>query len=240
MQGAITKNLFRYSFWIVLVLHILFLLFITTEIVFLPEGKDHKVPYRVPREQAQHYVPSYVYSGSIKPTLAKTSTEETSPSKTIPTTKKMPSNEKTLAESKYGINKSNAAKQPSILNMSRSVIQNDYASAALNSARAEEPILLIGDPSRIVDPLIKLLGRSLSAHFSYPHIAGVFGVTGRVYVRLVLHPEGYYSDVQIVRSSENEDFNRAALYAINQAPTVVGANKFLKEPKEFLIGFIFD
>ncbi len=240
MQHTITKKLFRYSFWIALVLHILFLLLITTDLVFLPEGKDHKVPYQVPRQQAQHYVPSYVYSGSIKPTLAKNSSQATSPAKLTPPTTKAPSNEKPLPESKYGINKSSAARQPSILSMSRAAIQNDYASAALSNTRAEEPILLIGDPSRIVDPLIKLLGRSLSAHFSYPHIAGVFGVTGRVYVRLVLHPEGYYSDVQIVRSSENEDFNRAALYAINEAPTVVGANKFLKEPKEFLIGFIFD
>src|SRR5438067_1753870 len=105
MQRTITKKIFRYSFWIALILHALFLLFITTDIVFLPPDKNHKVPYQVPREQAQQYIPSYVYTGSIKPAIAKTSSQETPPSKTSPTTIKTPSNEKILAESKYGINK---------------------------------------------------------------------------------------------------------------------------------------
>ena len=69
---------------------------------------------------------------------------------------------------------------------------------------------------------------------------GNFGLRGRVLVSLVLHPEGFYSNVQIVQSSENNDFDNAALYAVNSAPKVIGADHFLDKPKRFIVGFIFD
>jgi len=43
-----------------------------------------------------------------------------------------------------------------------------------------------------------------------------------------------------VQPSEIQDFNAAALYAVNTAPTVVGVNKFLAKPTRFVVGFIFD
>src|SRR5438477_525236 len=78
-----------------------------------------------------------------------------------------------------------------------------------------DPILLIGDDSHPADPLIKLLGRSLSAHFRYPRMAGQLGITGRVVISLTLHPEGYYSDVQMMQSSDSQELDAAALYAVN-------------------------
>jgi TonB family protein len=125
--------------------------------------------------------------------------------------------------------------------MSRSIIQHNQVDAAVsNLNNTEPPILLIGDHHALVDPLIKLLARSLSANFHYPKIEGIFGARGRVLVELVLHPEGYFSDVQIVQSSDIQDFNTAALYAVNMAPTVVGVNKFLPKAKRFVVGFIFE
>ncbi len=225
MRMAMQNKIYKHSFWLVLLLHILILLCISTKIVFWSEENENPyVPKRVPR-----YVPSYFYTGTVNPVSASAQQK----SSTTPI-------EKTVDQSKLGINKSQAAKQPSILTMSRNAIRADFINAALSSSKAEEPILLVGDDSETADPLIKLLGKSLSAHFNYPRMEGTFGIRGRVYIRLTLHPEGYYSDIQIVKPSENENFNRAALYAVNSAPRVVGINQLLKTPKRFLIGFIFE
>jgi TonB family protein len=99
---------------------------------------------------------------------------------------------------------------------------------------------MIGDDHAPADPLIKLIGRSLSAHFRYPRMAGELGIRGRVIVELTLHPEGYYSDVQMLKSSDNEDLDAAALYAVNSAPDVIGADHFISKPKHFVIGFVFN
>lgn len=227
-----TKNYIT-NFWLVLLIHILLLLFISTRISFLPDQLDQKVPHRVERS-TPNYVPSYFYTPPKQQYTPMT--QET----TIPaaTTKQL--SEKPLPESHHGIEKSRPTKQTSILAMSQSSIRHDFIKSALDHTSTEEPILLIGDESNSVNPLVRLLGRSLSAHFQYPHVEGTFGVTGKVYIRLTLHPEGFYSDVHIVKSSDNEDFDRAALYAVNAAPNVVGVDKLLKQPTEFLVGFIFN
>jgi TonB family protein len=230
MQKSTFKRWYYHSFWLALLLHILLLLGISTRIVFLQDNPVPKVPPRVTHTEAPAAIPSYFYTGSVQPTPIQ---------QTPPTPKPIPPQPvaKSIPESPHGIYKPHPQ---NVLAMSRAAIQGNFIKAALSNSQAEEPILLIGDQSKTVDPLVRLLGRSLSAHFHYPRMEGTFGLRGRVYVRLVLHPEGYYSDVQIVKSSDNENFDKAALYAINSAPTVVGANKFLKSPRQFLIGFIFD
>lgn len=223
MQAAITKKLMRQSFLLSVIFHLLLLLFFMGISIRLTPVEKYKKP-------PQLYIPSYVYKGAITPSPAPTPTPQTTSQTTTKPIQK--------TQNKMG---SLPLERQSILAMSRNMIQQNQVDTALNRMKSNEPpILLVGDKHAIVDPLIKLMGRSLSAHFRYPKIEGTFGVRGRVYVELVLHPEGYFSDVQIIRSSNNQDFDAAALYAINTAPTVVGADQFLKTPKRFVVGFIFD
>jgi len=242
---AVIKKLTRNSFLLSVIFHLsllLFLLSISTIITLKPIKNIRKPP--------QLYVPSYVYQGAITPVTQPRTARHSSNAESFinaqnnaQNMQKTPNKASILASEQKNLSakKSGIFSQKSILDMSRSIIQQNQVNAAINNLNnTEPPILLIGDKHAIVDPLIKLLGKSLSAHFHYPRIEGIFGAKGRVYVELVLHPEGYFSDVQIVQSSEIQDFNAAALYAVNTAPTVVGANKFLPKAKRFVVGFIFD
>lgn len=231
MRYAVPYPLTRHAFFLAVLLHVLLLLLLVTRIHFLPLDTTEKPP--------QYYVPSYVYKGSITPAIPQQMTARATPKASQP-----PAAEKMLPEPATQAKKipvqTQALPHRSLLAASLAAVQQDSAAAALSQPVDEAPILLVGDNTHLADPLIKLLGRSLSAHFSYPKMAGSFGLRGKVVVSLVLHPEGYYSNVQILESSENHDFDNAALYAINSAPKVIGADRFLDQPKRFVVGFIFD
>jgi len=244
---TITKKTIRNSFLLSIIFHLLLLLLLvslSTIITVKPVENTQKSP--------QLYIPSYVYKGAVTPATEHSKTENSSQTHSFadsqntthavktteskPGTLAIPLPQKTVA-----VKKRDPFQQKSILDMSRNMIQQNQMSASLNQMNnTEPPILLVGDKHMTVDPLAKLIGRSLSAHFHYPDVEGIFGARGRVYISLVIHPEGYYSDVQIVQPSEIQDFNTAALYAVNTAPTVVGIGKFLAKPTRFIVGFIFD
>lgn len=213
----------RNTFALSLLIHLLILLLFFNIKVLPPVHKE--------KTTAGLYIPSYTYTGSLSPApAAKTAISQLN--KPTPPTLETPRKEE--ATSKSGLRKA------SILDLSRASIQQNFASNAINRMKSQEPILLIGDETQLVDPLIKLMARSLSANFRYPEFEGRLGTKGRVIVALILHPSGYFSDPQILRSSNNQDFDNAALYAINTAPTVVGANRFISQPKQYVIGFIFN
>lgn len=216
-RDSIKQYGYRYVFLLSLLLHLLILFIITARISFIlqPEKENERKP-------PQLYVPSYMYTGALNTPAAQQTVSHTALAK------------KSVPSEKNGI------LQKSIMDMSRAVIQQDQINNALSHMQNTQPILMIGDDTESVDPLTKLIGISLSAHFTYPRMEGSFGVKGRVLVEMVLHPEGYYTDVKIVRSSNNRNFDMAALYAVNKAPTVVGADRFLSKPKYLIVGFIFD
>jgi TonB family protein len=265
MSNSITERLSRNSFWLSILLHILFLLFVL--IALMSQSKQLQ-------EQKQllphYYVPAYTYTGSIKPASAAQNSQssqaserqehnENSSAKVQEKTpdkfnEKSKSNEEaeniqsvTNTQSNFQVPKvikktpspTKNLIQKSFLADSLNMLKNDQMNE-ISKKKEADPILLIGDDTQPADPLIKLLGRSLSAHFRYPRMAGQLGVTGRVIIALTLHPEGYYSDVQMVQSSDNQELDTAALYAVNSAPTVEGADRFISQPKHFVIGFVFD
>ena len=98
----------------------------------------------------------------------------------------------------------------------------------------------MGDLNQVADPIVKLLGRSLSAHFQYPDTEGILGIKGKVILELILHPNGNITGIRMLKSSHNQNLDSAALYAANTAPTVLGADKFLSTPMRFVIGFVFE
>jgi TonB family protein len=220
MQRGLTKKLFRNSVALSILLHLLVLLSMTRIIFFTP-GTEKTYEDRSP----QLYVPAYTYSGSVKPVSHRS--EQTTEAKNI---------QKEIPTSSRGINRP----EPSVLDMSRSVLQHNQIQEALSRPENVEPLLLVGDEHQVASPLVIAVGKSLSAHFHYPRNEGNFGIKGKVLVQFILHPEGYYTDVQIVKSSSNQAFDAAALYAVNTAPTVIGIDKLLKGPTPFVVGFIFD
>jgi len=127
----------------------------------------------------------------------------------------------------------------SILSLTYNMLQQNQQAMVSSLKQTDEPIYLVGDKNDSPDPLVRLLGRALSAHFEYPHDAGVFGIRGRTVVGMVLYPDGSLSDVQVLQSSENQDLDAAAVYAVNSAPRIRGADKYISHPKRFIVGFIF-
>lgn len=210
------KRISRKSFILSAFLHLL-LLIALIRFTFSQYDTKTSVPH--------YYTPAYVYSGAVAPSSAQQVRHRQTPH--------TPS-DNTAQPSPHGILKR------SVLDMSRDVLANDQMQHQLHMMKNEEPMLLIGDQSQMADPLIKLIGISLSAHFSYPKVEGNLGLRGKVIVEMTLHPEGYYSDVRIIRSSDNPDFDSAALYAVNSAPKVKGADFFIQQPKYLVVGFIFD
>lgn len=132
--------------------------------------------------------------------------------------------------------------RPSMWALSQGALQTMQVDGlrASVSRQNQEPIYLVGQHGAFTDPLIKLVGKALSAHFHYPRLAGELGAKGKVLVGMILHPDGRFTNVQMVQSSYFPDLDAAALYAVNTAPLVMGANRFLSQPKYFVVGFIFN
>lgn len=229
MQGSTLKKIVRNGFWLSLLLHLLLL--ISFSVTLLYPAKEELV---ATNNQPKHdYVPSYVYSGATSapkpsPQIAKAETEN-NPQPTF----KSESKEKNQSSDPKAISLG------SILASTNRVLQQNQQQAVKAALSKEEPMYMIGDDSHPADPLIKLLGRSLSTNFAYPKVPGELGIKGRVIIALTLNPAGNYTDVQMIRSSENPELDAAALKAVNTAPDVKGADRFLSKPKHFVIGFLF-
>jgi len=230
MQNTRSNKLLRNGILLSLLLHLLIFLSMTRVIFF--EAEPAPVEH-------QNYVPAYTTASATAPPMQAQVAQpiQSTLNYTRQAQKQAVSDnkpEKSYANSPHGIY------HQSVLAMSRDILQQNQFAAAINHNRNAAPMLLIGDSSRPSDPIVEAIGRSLSAHFNYPRMEGSFGVKGRVLVEMVLHPEGYYTDVQIVQSSNNSNFDAAALYAVNTAPRVVGIDKVLTKPMDFVVGFIFD
>ncbi len=234
MSESSNKSLVS-SFWLSIILHLLIFFLIITTFVFQPNVVQQKPP--------SLYVPSYVYTGAVPPQTVSNQQAQSAKS----TVRKQhtaqekkassPFPETAVSGKMYQASKKPSMKE-SVLASSLKMLQQDQVQF-MQAKKEEDPIYLIGDMSQAADPLIKLIGRALSRNFHYPDTAGRLGIKGRALIGLTLHPEGYFSDVELMKSSNSPDLDAAALYAVNQAPTVEGADRFINEPKHFVIGFIF-
>lgn len=234
MQRNIVKRILLNAFWLSLLLHILLLLSFSGILFFQPQEKEEK------KKPPNLFVPAYVYKGAITPSRQQKAAKptQTAAADMQPKTNEVISALKDKQAMNVAPTKRKQSPQKSILAATREVLESNRLEA-VTTQEDSEPIFLIGDTNQVADPLIKLMGRALSKHFAYPRAAGELGVRGRVIVKLTLHPEGYFSNVIILRSSDSQDLDAAALYAINSAPTIVGVERFIAKPKSFVIGFIF-
>lgn len=214
MAKSTTGKFLLNTFLLSVLLHLLFLLFFL-QWAFQPVENA---------KEAHEYVPSYVYAGAVKPTHTKAETKNETPINS-PQPSTLKSNESNLPEQ-------------SMLAATSQYFRRSQINS-LQSYQEAEPIYMIGDDSHPADPLIKLLGRALSRYFTYPKTAGQLGIKGRAIIGMTLQLDGKLTEIQLISGSESEELDRAALYAVNNAPQIVGANRFISEPKRFVIGFIF-
>lgn len=241
MQHSVTRKFFLNGFWISVLLHLLVLLCF----LFAFKQQDEDLRRKAPDRQQ---IPSYIYKGAITPSSRPKADNSAQNSKRTQTkkAKPSPSQQSTYQPPQHIINKpksvsitKNENPQPSLMASSLNMLRATQLQQISQISKAEEPIMLIGDTHEVADPFIQLIGRSLSANFRYPDLEGRMGIKGRVLVQMTLHPEGYFDEVQVVESSNNQNLDAAALYAVNKAPLVEGADMFIKKPKRFVVGFIF-
>jgi TonB family protein len=101
-----------------------------------------------------------------------------------------------------------------------------------------EDIHLIGD-KKTDQPLIKLLGKALTAHLLYPKAALDFYLRGTVYVRFMIHPDGEITDIQLLQSSGTSILDNAALSGIRAMSPVSNVGRYLHDAKYLVVGVIF-
>ena len=212
----------RVSFLLSLLLHLLFFLTIAIMMKWRP------IPQK---KSADDYTPAYVYKGSA---MLSALSQNSSAIKQTDVGQKA-----VQKRTQHGIAKPSASVRKtvgaqSVLAMTYQFLQNN----TLEKSK-EDPIYLVGDDKTPADPLIRLLARALSAHFSYPHEAAVLGIRGKAIVGMTLHPGGRLTDIELLASADDHRLDSAALYAVKKAPIVRGAEQYLTKPAYFVIGFIF-
>lgn len=219
------ERAFSTSFLLSLLLHILFFLSIAMIISWQPITPKKSPDY--------YHTPAYIQKSSAMPVSA-------SLAQPLPAKKQADTKQKAAQKpSKYGIAKSSATinkkvRQQSVLSMTYQFLQNNTLEKS-----EQDPIYLVGDKNAPADPLIRLLAAALSAHFAYPHEPEILGIRGKAIVGLTLHPSGRLTDIELLASTDNNQLDAAALYAVKKAPIVKGADEYITKPTYFVIGFIF-
>lgn len=228
MLRTYIKQLLSASFLISLLLHVLLLLIFST-VIFFDVSETKKPP--------NNYVPAYVQQAPAQSMQAISNNQMKS------TKSKQVTLQKNKLSTLSALPKPSKPSKPfpkrSVLSLTYAVLNQRQQAMIASLNKKQDPIYLIGDKSQPADALTRLLGRSLSAHFTYPNEAGMLGIKGKVIIGMNLHPNGELSDIQIIQSSHYSDFDSAALYAVNTAPNVKGADKFISRPRHFVVGFVF-
>ncbi len=217
MQKRFIPVIKRHTLWISLLLHLLFLLNFSY-VWFHP----------LPTEQSPSLeISSYVYNAPTTPTVTPSPQHQ---QKAI---------EKPKPKDKNGIEKysPDAANSAEIPLTSQNVSARSFDSQKTKPTD-EDPIHLIGE-SKVVKPLIKILGRALTAHLVYPKIAIDFNLRGTVHIGFLLSPNGQVSNAEVVKSSGTGVLDDAALRAVNEMSPVPGVNPYLPQSKFLVIGIIF-
>jgi TonB family protein len=239
MQYTLLNRLSKSSFLLALVLHLLLLLGFITVFVLSPE-EPKKTPdmYSIPaytyNTPPQPLAMPLIQQSLITPPAAASAdqpTQSTPPIKHLIYT--LPKIKNFSAEKVWGY-------KPSMMANSRAILRKNQMERVFNRAKDAEPILLVGEHNADANPLVILMARALSKYFAYPQMEGSFGIHGRVLVEIILQPDGKIVDPQIIQSSNNENFDTAALYAVNKAPRIFGANKYVSKAKSYVVGFIFN
>ena len=186
----------------------------------------------------EHTVPAYA---SFYPTTLANMPAPKPFSSSIKNPVKEPEKHIKEKSSSIGMQRNNAIPQSSSSLMTNSLNWlKTQAMQQLGKQKGEEPLLMVGEINGSADPFVRLVAKALSAHFTYPQTEGMMGLKGRVLVKMTLHPQGDFTDVSIEVSSNNANFDAASMRAVNTAPLIPQVQKYIKQPKTFLVNFIFN
>lgn len=167
------------------------------------------------------YVPAYTYQEPRR--------------QTIPTTNQAVSQPKETPKEAPKQDEGEAIRIPNATNK-----QSVNEVQVKRDSKKTEAIHLVGDKKIVPQPLIKLLGKALTAHLLYPKIASDFKVKGTAYVGFSIHPDGEVTDVAIVQSSQAGILDEQAVSAVRAISPVKGAGEFVDKKRYLVVGIIFN
>jgi len=212
MVAQLIKRLPGKSFWLSLAFHIIFLL----SLIYTWTAQTP------PNITPDSYVPSYVaHDENQAPQSTSQPVEETV--------------KKNIETSTQGIEKPAVTKTQLTI---PTLKQLKAVNLSKKREAVQDDVNLIGD-KKIDAPLLKLLGKALSAHLSYPKPAVDFNIKGLVTVGFLLYPDGHITNIQLVGSSHAGVLDEASLLAVDKMSPVSRVSTFLDKPKYLVVGIIF-
>lgn len=232
---VIKRAIFRHSLWLSLFLH--FLLLFSFVVVL------HLSPAVTSEPKPAMYIPSYAMNLPAPPTPVMQ--PQPQPQKAVSQPQPPVPKQKQFAELKPQTDKSviPVKKQaaPSQQNKAAAAPKPASKFQSLDNTKAmseEEPVHVIGE-KKSDDPLIKLLGRAISARLVYPRAAVDFNLKGTAYIGFTLHPNGELTGIRVMQSSGADILDEAALRGIQAISPLGGANQYVPKERFLVVGIIF-
>jgi TonB family protein len=144
-----------------------------------------------------------------------------------------------VAKDELSLDKKLASQQKNNKQIVIKPIVNTTNNMMETSRPQEEAVHLIGDKHTPAKPLMKLIGKALTAHLIYPSIAKDFNVKGSVLVGFLLHPNGEVTEAQLIHSSGAQVLDQAALTGVKTMSPINNVSPYVKQPRFLIIGILF-
>lgn len=230
---SLKRAIFRHSIWLSILLHAAM---VSSFLVVL-----HFSPVMVNQPKPAMYIPSYALSLPDQPTQAQKPVKpepSPAPKPTEPVQKAIENAKAVTDKSVIPIKKEAEAVKAAPKTPPKKAASKNKAIDNSKVISDEQPVHLIGDkPSN--DPLIKLLGKAISARLVYPRSAVDFNLKGTAYVGFTLHPNGEVTGIRIMQTSGAEVLDEAALRGIHAISPLGGANQYVPKKRFLVVGIIF-
>lgn len=230
------KNTFnswqRHTIWLSLLGHLLLLTSFTLVLFFAPK-------HELPSSSAPAAVPSYLAQTPEAPAAAeepvmKASSQSEQQMQETPKETAKEGIEKPVSMKAASQKTAKPAKpQRREMRFSRDAVPED-----ITNPMDQEPLHLVGD-SKIIKPLIKILARALARHLTYPRVAAELNLRGVVVVGFVLNPEGYVTEVRVMKSSGTGVLDEEAREAVSAMSSVGDVHAYVEKPEFMTVGIIF-
>lgn len=224
----------KHSVALSLLLHFLLLISFVTVLHFSPVVK--------PEPKPSMYIPSYALNLPTPP-MPVTQQRQQQASKPVPRAPSPP--QKPVAKLQQQTDKSvipikkEASAEKKTVPATTAPKTSQYK--PIDDAQAmqdEQAVHLIGD-KKTEDPLIKLLGKAISARLVYPRSAVDFDLHGTAYIGFTLHPNGELTGIRVMQSSGADILDEAALRGIRAISPLGGANQYVPKERFLVVGIIF-
>jgi protein TonB len=215
-----------------LLLHFLLLLSFVTVLQLSPVVK--------PEPKPSMYIPSYAVNLPTPPTPVQQPQQQQMQPKKEPVPPQKPV-EKMKAQTDRDVIATEKETNPTPKTASSTAAPKTSKYKPIDNADAtvdEQAVHLIGD-KKTEDPLIKLLGKAISARLVYPRSAVDFNLHGTSYIGFTLHPNGELTGIRVVQSSGADVLDDAALRGIQAISPLGGANQYVPKERFLVVGIIF-